>query len=199
MQLETLDPNGLDTIPWYKQFWPWFLFGLPGIVVLACIATIIVAIRSPLSLVKDDYYKEGLAINENLAATQLASTLNLDAQLSINGQHILVDLNQNLANTNSQNWEKLDLVLIHPTDSNKDQYYKLNSVGKRRFAGLLNIQLDEIPKAIYKVRIVGEYNNKSWILNSDIDLNETESGSLLVNIKAPDIKAPNIKPTDNYD
>ena len=25
--------------PWYRQFWPWFLFGLPGIVVVAGLTT----------------------------------------------------------------------------------------------------------------------------------------------------------------
>ncbi len=57
---------------WYKQFWPWFLIALPGSVVIASVATIIIAIKNPDSIVVDDYYKAGLAINRDLSREQLA-------------------------------------------------------------------------------------------------------------------------------
>lgn len=30
--------------PWYKQFWPWFIFGLPAAVVIASFVTLYIAI-----------------------------------------------------------------------------------------------------------------------------------------------------------
>jgi hypothetical protein len=32
-----------DDKPWYKQFWPWFVFALPAIAVIAGITTVIIA------------------------------------------------------------------------------------------------------------------------------------------------------------
>ena len=50
--------------PWYKQLWPWLLISLPASAVFGGIATFILAVNSPNALVADDYYKQGLAINQ---------------------------------------------------------------------------------------------------------------------------------------
>ena len=52
-----------DTLPWYRQFWPWFLICLPGSVVVAALTTMYIAHKGADDLVVDEYYKEGLAIN----------------------------------------------------------------------------------------------------------------------------------------
>ena len=57
--------------PWYRQFWPWFLMALPGAAVIGGITTVIVATIDRDGLVKDDYYKEGLAINRDLARANI--------------------------------------------------------------------------------------------------------------------------------
>lgn len=76
-----LSPPPLSPPPWYKQFWPWFLITFPAIAVVAGIATIILAVKSDDGLVKDDYYKAGLAINQTLDRKQLAQDLNLNAMV----------------------------------------------------------------------------------------------------------------------
>lgn len=48
----------LDTEPWYKQFWPWFIMGLPAIAVIASVTTLFIAINNPDYLViKKSEYK----------------------------------------------------------------------------------------------------------------------------------------------
>ena len=44
--------------PWYKQFWPWFLITLPGIVVIASMITIYIAVTNPDRLVKKDQHED---------------------------------------------------------------------------------------------------------------------------------------------
>ena len=34
-----------DSEPWYRQFWPWFIFSLPAAVVVAGITTVVIANR----------------------------------------------------------------------------------------------------------------------------------------------------------
>ena len=43
-----------DTSPWYKQFWPWFVFAIPAISVIAGISLLIIALKNPDYLVVDE-------------------------------------------------------------------------------------------------------------------------------------------------
>ncbi|RUO81321.1 hypothetical protein CWI84_00745 [Idiomarina tyrosinivorans] len=50
--------------PWYKQFWPWFLIGVPFIVIVVCTTIIFISnYLGGFNMVVDDYYKRGKAIN----------------------------------------------------------------------------------------------------------------------------------------
>ena len=81
--------------PWYRQFWPWFLLALPATAVAAGIATLIIAASDPDGLVVDDYYKEGLAINQALERDRQAQALGLSglARLDPAAGRIVVTLN----------------------------------------------------------------------------------------------------------
>ncbi len=48
---------------------PWLLFGGPGLVVVASIATWVIAARSDDGVVSNDYYRLGLLVNRRIAAT----------------------------------------------------------------------------------------------------------------------------------
>ncbi|MDX2349593.1 MAG: FixH family protein, partial [Porticoccus sp.] len=45
----------MDTKPWYRQFWPWFLMALPGSVVIAGLTTVYIAFNGADTLVNDNY------------------------------------------------------------------------------------------------------------------------------------------------
>lgn len=47
-----------DTLPWYRQFWPWFIIALPSVVVVASIITIVIAVSSQDRLVKQDEHQK---------------------------------------------------------------------------------------------------------------------------------------------
>jgi hypothetical protein len=69
--------------PWYREPWPWFLMAGPGLVVVAAIATAVIAFRGADGLVADDYYKQGLGINRQLARDQAARDLALAGELRL--------------------------------------------------------------------------------------------------------------------
>ncbi len=53
-----------DLEPWYRQFWPWVIFGLPASVVVAGLITVYIAYEGADDMVIDQYYKEGLAASK---------------------------------------------------------------------------------------------------------------------------------------
>ncbi len=71
--------------PWYREPWPWFLMALPAAAVVGGIATAVIAYRGADGVVAADYYKRGLAINEELSRSRLAATLGIEAELRVGG------------------------------------------------------------------------------------------------------------------
>ena len=84
--------TGNTVTPWYKQFWPWVLIGLPTSVVIASITTYFLAINGMDSVISKDYYKEGLAVNADLERDKKAAALGLSADIAIDGQNVTMSL-----------------------------------------------------------------------------------------------------------
>lgn len=101
--------------PWYRQFWPWLLIGLPGSVVIACIITITIALNHPDPIVNDDWYKDGMAINQIQARDETARALGMQARIQTldDGLMITLSANQPLP-------ERIQLSLMHPTRDDAD-------------------------------------------------------------------------------
>ena len=84
--------TGNTVTPWYKQFWPWVLIGLPTSVVIASVITYFLAINGMDSVISKDYYKEGLAVNADLERDKKAVALGLSADIAIDGQNVTMKL-----------------------------------------------------------------------------------------------------------
>lgn len=74
------DGSGLFNKPrqpdiWYREPWLLLVIGGPALVVLACVVTIYLAITRPDPLVSKDYYRDGLRINQTMAAEEAARSL----------------------------------------------------------------------------------------------------------------------------
>ena len=91
--------TGNTVTPWYKQFWPWVLIGLPTSVVIASVITYFLAINGMDSVISKDYYKEGLAVNADLERDKKAADLGLSADITIDGQNVTMKLSANDAAT----------------------------------------------------------------------------------------------------
>lgn len=120
-----------DTLPWYRQFWPWFLIMLPASVVVAGLSTLYIANRHADDLVADEYYKEGLAINRQLEKKQRASALGIDARLHIAAEEIQVLL------SGPESTQQLRLLMSHPLESDLDFTTMLIRSGQGEYRGRL--------------------------------------------------------------
>jgi hypothetical protein len=113
-------PGG-DTEPWYRQFWPWFLIALPGSVVIAALSTLYIANRHADDLVVDDYYKNGLAINERFEKTRSAEARGLRAELRVFERRLQLRM------TGGTPEQTLRLQLAHPLEADRDFTLQLSS------------------------------------------------------------------------
>jgi len=106
--------------PWYKQFWPWFLIFLPMSAVVAGITTFIIAQNNQPTLVSDNHYKEGLAINVDKKLQQNASKLGITHTTIIGQSTLSIHLTGDNASL-----EFIQVNLRHATISQHDSSLKL--------------------------------------------------------------------------
>ncbi len=81
-------------IPWYRQFWPWFLIALPLSVIIASFITVFIFSKHQVSLVAEDYYKKGKAINLELTRLAKADELNISAVMAVKDNQIVIALDK---------------------------------------------------------------------------------------------------------
>ena len=108
---------------WYQQGWPWFLIALPAIAVVACLVTLVIAIRSWDGLVVDDYYKEGNAIVKTIERTTHARDLGLSALVRVRSERLRVELK---AGDRANLPARLVVTISHPTRTGLDQVVTLS-------------------------------------------------------------------------
>jgi hypothetical protein len=124
--------------PWYRQGWPWFLILLPLAVVVACFITLYLALKTDEALVRDDYYKEGLAINRRLEEESNARTRGIEAELRYDAATLAIELQLDGAAAA----QELALTIVHPTDDHRDQTVVLQAAGNGLYRGKAAAALD---------------------------------------------------------
>jgi hypothetical protein len=123
-----------DNQPWYKQRWPWLLMIGPVLVIIAGVITAWLAIVSNDGLVTDDYYKQGLAVNQTLQRDHQAGTLGIQADVMRAGQNMRLFIR---ANEGVAVPQMLELKLAHPTRAGQDQTVSMKAEGQGFYSGKL--------------------------------------------------------------
>ena len=117
-----MSPASLGDRPWYRHHWPWVLRAGPGVVVVAGIVTAWIAVTTSDGLVADDYYKQGLAVNQKLARNDAAARMQLEARLRLSAGRIELRLASRAA---APLPARLRVTLAHPTRGGEDQIFVL--------------------------------------------------------------------------
>ena len=161
-----VSPGRMNT-PWYRQFWPWFVLALPATAVVAGMVTIYIAFNNADSLVNDSYYRDGLAINQQLAQDLAAERLNLSAKLVIDtvSGELLIELAGDF-----QAVVAIELLLLHPGDEKRDSTIQLNHITDNRFRA----DLEQLPQQRYYLRLQ-PVGSGEWRLNGEINFSTQTS------------------------
>ena len=146
--------------PWYRQAWPWFLISLPASAVIGGIITLILAVNSPNALVVDDYYKEGLAINQEKHRLASADKMGMAGLLRSDGKQLTLNLTSQPAVTE----QALVLNIIHSTRAELDQQLTLQRLSDGRYA----TDLPMLPPGNWYLRL--QSDDASWQLRARIGI-----------------------------
>lgn len=145
--------------PWYKQRWPWLLMAPPLVAVIAGFYTLKLAIQSWDGLVSDDYYKEGLAIQQRIDRTAKAAELGLAAWVQWNDGRLTLWFDP--ARLKIDPPHLITVRFVHPTQSGKDQQLNLVLDQGRYWAPLV------LP-TMGRWHVVIEDESRQWRLSGTI-------------------------------
>ncbi len=144
-----------DTVPWYRQFWPWFLIAPPLAGIVLGVLLVTAATYDPDGMVVSDYSREGRGINQSIERAQFAFSLGLAADVRIEDDTVWLDLRSSVPMPQ----QKMKLVFMHPTRDQYDQELPLSyDVGRQ----LYYADLEELEVALWHVHL--EPEDGSWRL-----------------------------------
>lgn len=143
--------------PWYRERWPWILMAGPAIVVVAGIATALIALATDDGVVAEDYYRRGLAINQAIAREERAQSLGLAASVQFNAGRDRVRV---LVTRGTPPAEPPRLALVHATRAGLDQAVELHALGPGIYEGALSIPA----QGVWRIRL--EDARSSWRLSA---------------------------------
>jgi uncharacterized protein len=146
------------TPPWYRQLWPWLLIAPPAASVVMGAVMWTLAVRSDDGLVVDDYYKQGLAINQVLDREARARALALRAELAFDVDRRRVRL---ALEGEAPPPGQVILRLVHPTRTGEDQVIVLGASGAGPLEGSLRLPASGRWRVILEDR-AGSWRLRGW-------------------------------------
>lgn len=151
---------------WYQYGWVWFLIAIPLSAVVMGVLMITLATTTNNSLVVDDYYKQGKAINQDVRRDQAASVMGLTATLMIRLPDLQLQLASSAPDVSLDQAGTLQIRWVHIALARHDGA----ALAVRQDDGLYRATLDKpIHPGEYRVHIepAGDVGQAGWRLVSE--------------------------------
>lgn len=141
--------------PWYKEPYVWMLIGIPLSSVIVGIFFITTAVQNKDSLVRDNYYKDGLAYNSEVQWDKKAKELGVKVDITVSGN----DLTLTLLSSRQTAPSTLSVSLGHPTIPEKDRASHVQLKEGKTYLGFVDAMEDgryylllECPEQQWRIR-----------------------------------------------
>ncbi|MGC9402222.1 FixH family protein [Vibrio genomosp. F10] len=145
-------------LPWYKQFWPWFLIILPATVVVWTIATVVVFSQNSVSLVTEDYYKKGKGINIDISKVRVAKELGLSATVQSQGNTVVFQVDKG----SLEHYPAITAMFAHRTLADRDFSRLVTSDAN----GTYRLQLDTELQGPWFIEL--SPHDKQWLIQGRV-------------------------------
>ena len=126
--------NSTSPTSWRREPWPWILMSGPFLVIVAGVATMVIAFTTSDGLVADDYYKQGLAINRAIERDERARAMGMSAALQLSPERTRVRV---LLRGAGDLPSRLRLAIVHRTRAGEDQTVTLRATAPGVYEGSL--------------------------------------------------------------
>ncbi|EAT13711.1 FixH family protein [Bermanella marisrubri] len=149
--------------PWYREPYVWLLIGIPSSSVIMGIFFINLAVSTKDTLVRDNYYKDGLAYNQELEWDNKAEANDIKLSLTVSKDS---EVRMTIENSRLALPNILQVAFSHPTLKGKDRNAVLQQVDGQTYVGLTEQPIEfgryyinvESPQQAWRVRHVNHVN-----------------------------------------
>ena len=146
--------------PWYQQRWLWFVLSVPITSVILSSIMVYVAVMGRDTLVNDNYYKDGMEINQTINQDLLADELALRPRVSITSQG---QASVHFSSSKLPKQAFVTLKIVHPTVGSEDILVKLLPTADG-FMG-------DVPSSLEGRRYIDLYAfDESWRIREEVVL-----------------------------
>ena len=149
-------------VPVSRWIWPGILIAGPASVIVACIITAFFVVRHPDGLVASDYYKQGKAINAQLAQISRAEQLGLQT-MKMTATNTVVSITF----PDAQLRDRIEVILAHPVDADLD----------------IRALLSPNAAGVYELALKGKLNERRRVIVTDSPVRSWRVESLLVPVR----------------
>ncbi len=172
-------------LPWYRQFWFWFVFGPLIFIIIMCGFTVSIALKGADDVIIDNYYKEGRMINQTLEQDRRAQALGLSGDLTFD--RTTGEISLSIANAPSDATlmpEQLLLMMGHPVKAAKDQLITLTAIAPGKYRGELQAEPDySWYLTLYPIKDLAERNQAAWTISGEINFRVADKTLLAPRVK----------------
>ena len=161
--------NTQQELPWYKHPWVWLIISFPLMAVFMGLTTVYFAVTDKDTLVRDNYYKYGRGINRELDLETKAVDLGIKAEVTIDEQTGVITVN---TASNESLPPVLHLIILHPTQAEKDYDLALNRIDDGRYTAVIDASL----RGRYHLQLKSE--EQKWVVKAYHDIGSRPSYSL---------------------
>lgn len=179
-QIASSDNSPEIILPWYRQFWFWFVFGPLIFIIILCGFTVTIALKNADDVIVDNYYKQGRMINQTLDQDKRAKALGLAADLRFDLE--TGDVLLSIPSSPSDGSPLPDTLLLfmgHPVKAANDQQVLLRAIVPGQYRG----EVAQRPNyhwylTLYAASTLEARNDAPWTLSGEINFSQGDNARL---------------------